>query len=404
MKKRACVLGGGNSAHVTAALIASHPDWECNIYSGFRDEAERISEGVARGGIQACYSAQDGAHVVVGVPKAVSRNAVEVVPGCQLLILCMSAQGYDDTARAIAPHVDEGALIGTICGSNGVDWCIDEAMANVGRAPDSYSVFALQNLPWACRVEESGFRVAVLGAKPFMEIVARPRERLDEVSQLLASLILMPCPPVPGGFLGVGLSNICQVIHPPVMYANFKNWDGTATYAEKPLFYQGLSEEAAELMSQVSDEIQAICSHLEGRFAGLDLSMVRHVFDWTLRAYGEYISDRSTLRTRFASNSAYAGLTCPMLAKGDQWVPDFGARYLTEDVPYNMVAVKGLAELSDVPTPTIDLLIGWSQQRLGREWLMNGKVGGRDVAQSFAPQRFGIATLEELPELRESNA
>ena len=236
MKKRACVLGGGNSAHVTAGLIAGHPDWECNIYAEYGDDAERIKEGVQRGGIRVRYSEQDGGRVVHGVPNAVSRRAEEVVPGCQLLILCMSAQGYDSNARAIAAHVDDGAAIGTICGSNGVDWCIDEAMGNVGRVPDSYDVFAMQNLPWACRIEEAGLEVSVLGAKPFMEIVARPSARAAAISTMIGELIGMECPLAPGGFLGVGLSNICQVIHPAVMHDTFKGWAGDTPFDDRPLF------------------------------------------------------------------------------------------------------------------------------------------------------------------------
>ncbi|MBT8492940.1 MAG: NAD/NADP octopine/nopaline dehydrogenase family protein [Deltaproteobacteria bacterium] len=400
MKRRACVLGGGNSAHVTAGLIAGQPDWECNIYADYGDEAERIQAGARRGGIRVHYGQQDGGRVVHGPPRAVSRNASEVVPGCELLILCMSAQGYDSNARAIAAHVDDGAVIGTICGSNGFDWCIDEAMAAVGRAPDSYDVFAMQNLPWACRVEKPGLDVRVLGAKPFMEITARPGARASEIAALIGELIGMECPLIPGGFLGVGLSNICQVIHPAVMHDNFKDWDGESIFQEKPLFYQGLSEEAADSMSRVSDEIQAARAVLEERCQGLDLGVVHHVFEWTLRAYGEYISDRSTLRTRFASNSAYAGLACPMVASGEGWAPDLHARYLAEDVPYNLLAVRGIAELAGVPTPTIDTLIDWSQKALGKEWLVDGRVSGKDLAETFAPQRFGFTALGDIPELR----
>jgi hypothetical protein len=312
----------------------------------------------------------------------------------------MSAQGYDSNARAIAAHVDEGAAIGTICGSNGVDWCIDEAMSNVGRSPDSYDVFAMQNLPWACRIEEAGLEVSVLGAKPFMEMVARPSARAAALSQVIGELIAMECPLAPGGFLGVGLSNICQVIHPAVMHDNFKSWDGVTPFDHQPLFYQGMSEAAADHMSRVSDEILSIRSRIEEQFAGLELALVHHVFEWTLRAYGEYITDPSTLRSRFSSNTAYAGLTCPMRPAGDKWMPDLHARYLAEDIPYNLVAVRGIAELAHVPTPTIDLLIDWSQKALGKEWLVDGKIAGKDLAQTFAPQRFGFTSLEEIPELR----
>ena len=59
MMNRACVLGAGNSAHVTAGLIASLPDWECTVYAPRKDRAELWREGIARGGIRVGYGADD---------------------------------------------------------------------------------------------------------------------------------------------------------------------------------------------------------------------------------------------------------------------------------------------------------------------------------------------------------
>lgn len=393
-------MGAGNSAHVTAGLIASLPDWEAHVFAPWADEAERLQAGVDQGGIDVCYGPDDGNQRVHGAPARVSKQAGEVVPGCRVLILCLPALAYDACMRVAAPHVDPGAWIGTICATNGVDWCVDEAMGAVGRQPDSYGVFALQNLPWACRVDAFGRAVSVMGTKPFMELTARPGDRLEQFSALLERLIRVPCPPVAGGFIGIGLSNLCQVIHPAVMHDNFKDWDGRTPYIEEPLFYQGLSHAAADNMSRVSDELFTIRADLEGRYPGLDLAAVHHIYDWTLRAYGKYITDPSDLRSRFASNTAYAGLTCPMhSAPGGGFLPDFGARYLTEDIPYNLVAVRGLAELCHVLTPTIDILLSWAQKVIGREYLKGGRLSGRDLPQSFAPQRFGYTRLEQIPEL-----
>lgn len=107
------------------------------------------------------------------------------------------------------------------------------------------------------------------------------------------------------------------------------------------------------------------------------------------------------IRSRFASNKAYAGLTCPMTPApgGVGFVPDFTARYLTEDIPYNLVATRGLAQLCGVATPTIELLLRWSQGVMGKQYVVDGAVGGRDLAQSFAPQRFGFTSLSQVPEI-----
>lgn len=120
-RRVACVLGSGNSAHVLAGLIASSPGWACRLFDPWQDRAERVAAGVARGGIRVQYGAADGHRELRGRPQAVSKHAAEVVPGCELLVMCLPALAYDLYMQAIAPHLDRGAMIGTICGSNGFD-------------------------------------------------------------------------------------------------------------------------------------------------------------------------------------------------------------------------------------------------------------------------------------------
>jgi len=74
----------------------------------------------------------------------------------------------------------------------------------------------------------------------------------------------------------------------------------------------------------------------------------------------------------------------------------FDYRYLTGDVPFGIVVKKGIAELLGVATPMLDEAIVWAQGKLGKEWVVDGKLTGKDVETTRAPQKFGISTLEEL--------
>lgn len=90
--------------------------------------------------------------------------------------------------------------------------------------------------------------------------------------------------------------------------------------------------------------------------------------------YGSQIADPSTYQSMLATNAALAGLFHPMKQLDDaRYVPDFTYRYLTEDVPHGLVAMKGVAELMDVPTPHFDKIIEWAQDKmvcLGCHWLI----------------------------------
>jgi hypothetical protein len=77
-------------------------------------------------------------------------------------------------------------------------------------------------------------------------------------------------------------------------------------------------------------------------------------------------------------------------------VPDFQARYLSEDVPNALLATRGIAELAGVPTPLMDKVITWAQERLGMEYLVDGNLRGRDVKDSRAPQRYSFHNLDSM--------
>ena len=75
---------------------------------------------------------------------------------------------------------------------------------------------------------------------------------------------------------------------------------------------------------------------------------------------------------------------------------DFSARYLSEDIPYGLIVLRGIAALAEAATPAIDEVICWSQERLGRSYLVDGKLSGEDLKETRLPRMFGIQNLEQL--------
>ena len=112
---------------------------------------------------------------------------------------------------------------------------------------------------------------------------------------------------------------------------------------------------------------------------------------WLLHSYGDAIADPSTLRSAFLTNRAYSGLMAPTreVAPG-QFVPEFHARYLAEDVPFGLAVSRAIAKLAGVETPIMDEVITWAGTQLGKDYL-NG-----DVAEARIPQKYGLKRLEQL--------
>jgi hypothetical protein len=198
-----------------------------------------------------------------------------------------------------------------------------------------------------------------------------------------------------GNFLSLTLAGTGQIIHPGVMYGQFHDWDGH-TFDKPPPFYQGINETTAGVLDDLSNEIQALRFDLEARFPDLELSAVCPLDEWLYRSYADDITDPSSLLTSFVTNQSYEGLNVPMRKEYGGLVPDFQTRYLSEDVPYALLATRGIAELVEVPTPTMDKVINWAQDRLGKQYLIDGKLLGLDIKDTRAPQRYGLLNIESV--------
>lgn len=198
------------------------------------------------------------------------------------------------------------------------------------------------------------------------------------------------------------------------MYSQFKEWDGKTAYASKPLFYSGVSDEGADLLIKISDEVQAIRRKLEAKYPDLNLEYTRPTQEWFEHAYSGDITDKSSFGAMLRSNKAYQGLTQPMKQCTDGFVPDFTSRYMSEgelaaasllcssvdhrltDLPYGIVVIKGIAELAEVPTPETDKVIEWCQRMTKQEFIIDGKLIGKDVVNSRSPQKYNLNTVDEL--------
>lgn len=368
------VCGGGNGAQTLIAVAAQQLGCPVDVYAPFGDEAARLQGPIrATGDLQA-----------IGRPRRASADPAEVIPGSDLVALVLPAFAHEPILRQIIPWLDEGAWVGAIPARGGFDFCAVRLLEQNSR--QDVRIFGLQTLPWACRVHEYGRHVHVLGTKKAVDAAVRPAAELTRLMPLLGRLLGLPVSPA-GNFLALTLANTGQLIHPGIMYGLFAGWDGTP-YPAPPTFYHGLTEGAAEVLEGLDREIQSVRAALASH---IDLSAVRPLREWLLYSYGDAIADSSTVRTAFLTNRAYTGLTAPMRQLlPNQWIPDLGARYLTEDVPYGLAVSRAIAQLSGAKTPVADRVIAWAGARLERDYL------GADSSDARLPQRYGLETLDAL--------
>jgi hypothetical protein len=382
------ICGGGNAAHTLAGLLGSRPDLSVNIYAPFQDEAERWQIGLKQNdGILVHAPGRD----IVGRPVAVFRDPAQAVQGSEFILLALPAFAHEIILRQIEGYLSPDTWVGALPARAGFDLCVRDILKD---RLSHINIFGFQTLPWACRIQEYGGRVSILGVKAQVDLAALPAKLAPVISSRMGELLGVVLNPI-SNFLSLTLADTGQLIHPGIMYGLFHNWNGQA-YSEPSLFYQAVDEEVAAILQNMSQEVQALRSILEQAYPGLDLTAVRPVGEWLKRSYPTSIKDSSTLHSSFATNRSYTGLLAPMIESENGFVPDFQSRYLTEDMPYGLLVMRGIAELAGVAMPMVDEVVFWAQSRLGKRYMVEGKLQGAELLSTRTPQRYGYDNLNQF--------
>ncbi|MBN1536977.1 MAG: NAD/NADP octopine/nopaline dehydrogenase family protein [Anaerolineales bacterium] len=388
MKTHITICGGGNAAHTLTGLLSSNDELSVRVYLPFGDEAEKWREGILQNGGITVDTPQK---TLLGKPNAICQDPRDAVTEAQIILLALPAFAHEPILKQIAPYIYQGAWVGALPARGGLDLCFRDIFKE---RLSEIVIFGFQTLPWACRIQHYGKQATILGAKEQVDLTAWPANKAPVISTRLQELFGISINPV-SSFLSLMLADTGQIIHPGIMYGLFHEWDGVP-YEQQKLFYQAVDEEIAAVLQNMSEEIQMLRARLETVYPAIDLTSARPIDEWLKRSYRANIVDGSTLHASFATNRSYAGLMAPMIKTEDGFIPDFQARYLSEDVPYNLLVTRGVAELAGITTPMIDQVLLWAQERLNKEYLVEGKVCGKDLPATRAPQRYGLTDIYQL--------
>jgi len=333
-------------------------------------------------------------------------------------------------------------------GQGGLDWFAREIWGEELLSRMKITLVGLMPMPFNCRITEYGKKVHVQEFKTHYSIGVWPRTDFGRCKTLLEDLLAGGNEPQQvarvepaghGSFLECSLFPINAVIHPARLYTLLtdetdckgdgdgdkpKNGDELDRgLPENPLFYEDATPSAARCMDAINRELMVIGDALTREEIPVSIP---HCYDWlACYVYGEepLVDDQEKIEGLlrfFRTNPAYKGFRCPLQLvpsreneNDERWVPDFRNRYFTEDLPLGLCVARGLAEIAGVPTPTIDAILVYFQERMGKEYLVVGnnnnqinsssneskKLAGADIGETSCPQRFGIHTLDDLRDL-----
>lgn len=389
--KTITICGGGNASHALIPVLRKKFDGNINLFLPFQNEVTKFNHLITNGIINATF----GSETFSGSPSKASNIPDEVCADAELILLLLPAFAHESILKEIIPFVKKNAIIGAIPSRGGFEFSSLKIL-KVNKRED-IKIFGMQTLPWACRIKKYASQVEILGQKDSIGLATFPHENVFDITKTLTNLLSINIKPLPN-MLTLTLANIGQIVHPGIMYGLFKGNENRKYRKEEiPLFYQGVTEEIAQILEEMSNEILKLTREVKKIFKNVNLANVLSLKEWLITSYANSIIDKTTLKTCFVTNRAYQGLSSPMREiENGYFQPDFQSRYLTEDVPYGLVVTKAIALLAEVQMPIIDEVIVTTSKWMGREYLTNGYLKGKDIKETRIPQNYGIKHIERF--------
>lgn len=410
-----CIVGGGNSAHVLAPFLAEaghhvrlltrKPDkWHDLVYC-------HLTDG----------KTGEVTNTHVGRLDKVSSNPADVVPGADVVILCMPVHQYRAALNLVAPFIqgDREVFVGTIYGQGGFNWMVH---TDVEKAHDLKNVvtFAVGSIPWICRTVEYGQSVACYGGKKVNIAAVSPADKFDKLNRIFLQDI--SARPLHTGefkqacsFLALTLSVDNQIIHPARCYGLWTRYQGRwASASDVPLFYRDCDQVSAENLFRLDAEYTAIRNALRKRvpdrpwtylLSYLELEGLQHDNQKQMQSTEPMVTDDALIATMLHTlkeSPQLAAIPTPtVLGHNGTRRLDFDCRFFTDDIPYGLLVAKSLAVKLQVETPFIDGVIIWAQTVRGEDYLdSHGHInteyclGAKFV--TGIPEAYGLDKLEDI--------
>lgn len=326
---KVCICGGGSLGHVCAGVLSSQPDVEVNV---FTQRPQRWSKALTITDLEG-KNYQGNLHLVSNSPQ-------DVVPGCDIVFLCLPGFAIADTLRAIKPFLDKNTVVGSIVSSSGFFFFAHDILG------EQTPLFGFQRTPFIARTKEYGVSANLLGYKPQVAIAVENVTDKESFRALVEKLWITPTRLL-GSHYEVSLSNSNPILHTGRLFSMWHDWNGK-TYDHNILFYKEWTDVASQTIIDMDAEFMTLLRRLpvsQGAIPPL------------LEYYESH--DAASLTRKISSIAAFQNIASPMVQTPEGWIPDFQSRYFTEDFPYGLKFIVELMRKNNLPAPTIEKVFEW---------------------------------------------
>ena len=364
MKKTVCICGGGSQGHISAGVIGSNPNYQVNVLTRQPALWDHNFTTIDLTGRE--YHANI---------NRISDDPLQVVTGSEIVLICLPGYAICEELEKIKSFLSDTTIVGCVFGGSGFFLDVLNILG------DNCKCFALQRVPFTGRPLEYGHSARLKGYKPYLK-VAMMNIKQDEESMIVDMLEDWYKTPVYklSHYLEATLSNSNPILHPCRLYVLFKDWSPEKIYTHIPYLYDtDWNDETSELWVACDNELREIIKRYP-----INEKEIPSVLEY----YG--CADIKQLTNKIRSIEPFKGVQPHMIEVKGGYQLDTQHRYFVEDIPYGLALIKSFAERADVCTPHIDQVLEWAQRVMGKCYIVEGHLVGKDVPNSMQVAHLDI--------------
>lgn len=324
---------------------------------------------------------QDGS-MRTGLISKISSDPADVIPNADIVLWTGPVHATRDVFESVAAHVNVNRTVVSTLFAQGLSHVL--ALRIFG---PKVKFVAFRQIPWLCRCTGKGVSAHIVGAKTFIE-AATLNVSQDYLSKVMEPLFITPHGPVIRklpDFCAIVFNPANQIIHPAVYWGLFRKWNGVDPMAKLPndgWLYRGMDEIAGGVLEALDEELQNIKDVYFAKFPEMkSCASVLTLKERILLQYTDQVKIPTTMANVVGTNKAYSMAKTPHLKVGNGVAPIVNHRVVQDDIGWGLCVLVSIGDRLNVPTTTMRWLIEWHQSFMGKEFIKNGKLQGKDLKE-----------------------
>ena len=325
MSKTWAIIGGGNGGQAMAGHLASMGE-RVRLFDVVPATVEALNK---RGGIQIHHAIE-----AFGKLEFATDNMEKAMDGADILMIILPSIYHRSIAEKMVPYLKDGQTVflhpEASCGAI----AFRKVMQDMG-CTAKVVVGAACSLLYSVRVQEPG-DVWIYGRKDEVACAALPASDNDKLAAALRPQL--PWFKLVPNVLATSIDNLNAMMHPAPMLLNTSRIEADP-FVPFQYYLEGITPSVGKYVEAMDRERIAVAEAY-----GLSQRTINQEYA-DMYNCGEATTPLYRL---CKDNPGYVGLMC---------ANTLSTRYLLEDIPYSIVAIRALAQVAGVPTPCIDAMI-----------------------------------------------